>query len=60
MTRLVAAGGLLIIEAAAHAFCAGTAAQPSLWNIIVPALLATSPAIYRTADAWFRALTECG
>jgi hypothetical protein len=60
MTRLVAASGLLFIEAAAHAYCAGTWAAPSLWSTVVPALLATSPAICRTADAWFRAMTECG
>jgi hypothetical protein len=59
MTRLVAASGLLVIEAAAHAFLAGTQAEPSLWSVVVPALLGAGPAICRTADAWFRALTEC-
>jgi len=60
MTRLVAASGMLVIEAAAHAYCAGTWAEPGLWSTIVPGLLATGPAICRTADEWFRALTECG
>lgn len=60
MTRLVAASGLLVIEAAAHAFCAGTQPEAGMWSIVVPAMLTTGPAIYRTADVWFRALTECG
>ena len=65
MTRLVAASGLLVIEAAAHAFCAGTFctgawAEPNLWGVVLPALLCTGPAIYRTADDCFRTLTECG
>jgi len=60
MTRLVAASGLLVIEAAAHAFCAGTWCEPGLWGVVVPGLLATGPTICRTADEWFRALTECG
>ena len=60
MTRLVAASGLLVIEAAAHALCAGTQAEPGLWTVVLPALVATGPAICRTADEWFRALTECG
>ena len=60
MTRLVAASGLLVIEAAVHAFCAGTAAEPGLWSVVLPGLLGTAPAICRTADEWFRALTECG
>ena len=65
MTRLVAASGLLVIEAAAHAFCAGTFStgnwsEPGLWSVIVPGLLGAGPAICRTADDWFRALTECG
>jgi hypothetical protein len=60
MTRLVAASGLLVIEAAAHAFFAGSWAEPGLWSVIVPGLLGTGPAIYRIADEWFRALTECG
>ena len=60
MTRLVTASGLLVIEAAAHAFCAGTQAEPGLWSTVLPALLGAGPAICRTADEWFRALTECG
>jgi len=60
MTRLVFASGMLVVEAAAHVFCAGSWAEPSLWGTIVPGLLATGPTICRTADEWFRALTECG
>jgi hypothetical protein len=63
MTRLVAASGLLVIEVAAHAFCAGTLCsesltEPGLWSVVVLGLLGTGPAIYRTADEWFRALSE--
>jgi hypothetical protein len=60
MTRLVAASGLLVIEAAAHALYAGTWSESGLWGAVVPGLLAASPTICRTADEWFRALTECG
>jgi hypothetical protein len=65
MTRLVATIGLLVIEAGAHAFCAGTfstgnLSEPSLWSVVVPTLLGAGPSICRTADEWFRALTECG
>ncbi len=60
MTRLVIASGMLVIEAAAHAFYAGSWAEPGLWGTVVPGLVATGPSIYRTADEWFRALTECG
>jgi hypothetical protein len=56
----VAASGLLVIEAAAHALCAGSWTEPGLWSVIVPGLLGAGPAICRTADEWFRTLTECG
>ena len=60
MTRLVAVIGLIVIEAAAHAFCAGTQAELGLWSVVVPTLLGAGPVICRTADEWFHALTECG
>ncbi len=64
MTRLIAAGGLIVFEAASHALYAGawsgTEGQAGVWNVVVPALVCTGPAIYRTADECFRMLTECG
>lgn len=60
MTRLLAASGLIVIEAAAHAYCAGTWVDPCLWSAVLPGLLGAGPTICRTADEWFRALTECG
>jgi len=58
MHRLIVAGGLLVIEAATHAAYAGTHAKLGLCGIILPALIGASPAAYRTANEWFRILTE--
>lgn len=58
MNRLVVASGLLVFEAATHAVYAGTYAQISLCGIVLPALVGAGPAVYRTANEWFRILTE--
>jgi len=58
MIRLVAASGVLMVEAAAHALWAGTQAEPGFLNLVLPALVGVGPAIHKTADEWFRRLTE--
>jgi hypothetical protein len=60
MNRLVVAGGLLLVEAATHAAYAGAHAKIGLCGILLPTLLGASPAVYRTANEWFRILTEGG
>jgi hypothetical protein len=58
MHRLVVASGLLVIEAATHAAYAGAHAKIGLIGIVLPALVGASPSVYRTANEWFRILTE--
>lgn len=58
MSRLTATCGLLVGEAFMHALFAGTRAEPRVWEIVLPALVAIGPATYRAAEAWFRFLTE--
>ena len=58
MSRLVVAGGVLLLEAATHAVFAGSHASPSLWNVVLPALLGAAPAVIKTANECFRLLTE--
>jgi len=58
MNRLFVASGLLVLEAATHVVYAGTHEKVGLCSIVLPALVGATPAVYRTANEWFRILTE--
>ena len=59
MFRLLVASGLCVLEAATHLAYAGTHTKLGLAGVVLPALVATMPAICRTANEWFQVLTEC-
>lgn len=59
MFRLFVASGLCVLEAATHLAYAGTHTKLGLAGVVLPAVVATMPAIYRTANEWFCILTEC-